>query len=428
MTGPAVLSQSGGKTPVEGIPALGILTKFVSAFPKVGESDQNRKLLSARALVRARRWVEQIETGDSRMIRFAQLAFLREHLPGGPKPEFRTKSCLAALRFDVDYLSLLYSHQAHAARFHGAMVCGSVWTCPVCAERITAVRRKELKKLLAITEFRVCLATLTLKHREGEALSPMVNALNSAIREMRKGRSWRRFEEKWGLVGTVSALEVTRGGNGWHPHKHMIFVMRPLEGKTGAEAKALYETEMQADLYALYHGQLNKAGRDCDQEHGVDVSANRRDYGDYLEKWGATEELTRSTRKQASGGGKSVWELLTDAVNGNERSWAQFLEYARAFKSKKQLVWSKGLRDLLALPEELTDEEAAEVATSPEKLVAAFSRHGLYFLRDHDLFGPVIRETERVEGDSELVLAYLARMGLRRFVASGEQVSPEGVR
>ena len=409
------------ETTAGGPSALGILTKLESAPTSAGFTDVTGKLLSGRSLIRARRWIEQIQTEDARMVRFAQLAFLREHLPA----EFRTRSCLGFLRFDQDFLSLLYSHQANKARFHGAAVCGSVWACPVCAERITANRRKELKKLLALTEYRIVMVTLTLSHHRGEELAGMVDDLNHAVRRTKTGRAWRRFEEKWGLQGHIYALEVTYGRNGWHPHRHEIFVLDPgkFPGKTPAELKELYESEMQAELFDLYHAQLNKAGRDCDEEHGCVVSANRRDYGDYIEKWGCSEELTRSTRKEASGGGRSVWELLTAAVNGDAWSWALYLEYARAFKGKKQLHWSKGLRDLLVLPAELSDQEAAETGEEQENLIAAFSQDGLFYLRDHDLYGPVIRETERVKGDIDLVMSFLARMGLHGFIFTPEQMA-----
>lgn len=382
---------------------LGINTKLDSA-PHFG----------SRKIVRLRRWAEQIATGEANMIRFAQLAYLREYLPN----DIRTKFCLARLQFGREDVTLLYSPEKKS-RFHGATVCGSVWTCPVCAERITAVRRSELKKLLALTKYRVVMVTFTLEHHEGESLKPMVDALNKAVRGVKIHRPWRRFCAKWGVIGHVYALEVTHGDNGWHPHRHEMFILDPAKSELpGEELKRLYESEMQAELYSMYHYELNKAGRDCSEEHGVHVSANRRDYGDYIEKWGVTEELTRSTNKVASGAGKSVWELLTDSVHGDKKAWALFMEYARAFKGKKQLHWSKGLRELLELPvKELTDEEAAQIVPEPDdKPVVIFTRLGWYHMLERDLLGPVKQYSDQVNGNSTLVLAYLARMGLRRFV------------
>jgi hypothetical protein len=322
-----------GATPIfggagQGFP-LGINTKLDSALR-----------FGTRREIRLRRWTEQIATGEPKMIRFAQLAYLRENLPN----DIRTKFCLARMGFNRESVALLYNEESKS-RFKGAAVCGSVWTCPICAERVTAVRRQELKKLLALTEYRIVMATFTLEHHEGEDLKPMVDALNKAVRGVKIHRPWRRFCEKWGVVGHVYTLEVTHGVNGWHPHRHEMFVLDPEKTKIfGDQAKRIFETEMRQELYCLYHYELNKAGRDCDQEHGVKITANRKEYGDYIAKWGVTEELTRSTSKLASGGGKSVWELLTDSVHGDTRAWSLFLDYARAFKGKKQSFAAAGAR------------------------------------------------------------------------------------
>jgi len=40
---------------------------------------------------------------------------------------------------------------------------------------------------------------------------------------MTAGRQWIQFKETFGLVGTIKAVEVTHGGNGWHPHIHVLF-------------------------------------------------------------------------------------------------------------------------------------------------------------------------------------------------------------
>lgn len=401
---------------------LGSNTKFASAPIGWESSPMGDLLASAKTSNRARRWMEQIATGEPRMVRYAQLAFLRERLPN----QFRTKYCLSHLQYNRDYLSLVYSHEHNKAHFRGAAVCGSVWTCPICSERITAIRRNDLKKLAAATNYVLIHVIYTQRHQYGESLKPMVDGLNNAVRAMKSHRPWRRFKAKWGVVGHVHSLEVTYGHNGWHPHRHEMLVLDPGKlGVSGADAKRIYETEMQSDLFAMYQTELHRAGLDCDESHGVKVSANRKDFGDYIAKWGVTEEITRSTDKLASGGGKSVWDLLTDAVNGDTAGWKLFLEYAQAFKGKKQLHWSRGLRDLLALPtEEMSDQEAAEAVQLPDlETLVEFSKFGLYYIRDKDLFGPVRIYTEKVHGDVDLVLAFLARMGLRKYIIGN---LPEG--
>ena len=406
---------------------LGINTKLESALPKPGAEQ-------IRVNNRARRVLEQLEDGesegDSRQIRLAMLAFLRQKLPGANgeyqtktgkiKPEFRTKYCMSYVRGDIGLATYQYSTESGRAGLYDVGVCGSVWTCPNCSERITSQRRTELKQLLALNDkYQIVMVTYTLSHHAGEALKPMVDALNHAVKRTKTGRPWRRLVEKWGIVGHVSTLEVTLGSNGFHTHRHEIFVIdREKTGKTGPEAKQLFETELRAELYAIYKNKLNRAGRDCDEEHGLVVSANRREYGDYITKWGVTEELTRSIHKAASGGGRSVWELLKGAMRGNVEDWRLWMEYIRAFKGKKQLHWSKGLRELLELGAELSDQEAAEVIDLPDdrQVVVSVSQMGLTYIHHKDLDLPIRLYIERVKGDLELVVSFLARMGLRECV------------
>ncbi|MBW5466236.1 rolling circle replication protein, Rep63 protein, partial [Pseudomonas aeruginosa] len=58
------------------------------------------------------------------------------------------------------------------------------------------------------------------------------------------------------------------------------------------------------------------------------------------------------------------WDFLRAILERSE-GWEQsahlFRTYAAAFKSQRQLYWSNGLRALLALGEEATDEEVAAV-------------------------------------------------------------------
>jgi hypothetical protein len=347
---------------------------------------------------------------------------------GKVKPEFRAKYCMAFVRGDKGTATYQYSPSTGRAGLHDVSVCGSVWACPVCSERITARRRNELKHLLAVNDkYFIVMVTYTLSHHDGEDLAPMVQALNHAIRRTKTGRPWRRFVDKWGLVGFVSTLEVTYGQNGWHPHKHEMFVIdREKLGLEGPVAKAKFEGEMQSELFHMYHHKLDIAGRDCDQDHGLVVTANRKAYGEYIAKWGVTEELTRSVHKAASGAGRSVWELLKDSIRGDARAWSLWLEYLRAFKGKKQLHWSKGLRELLELGAELSDQEAAELVDIPEdqRVVVAVSQMGLTYIHSKDLDGPIRSYIERTGGNSSLVLDYMARMGLNRFLVTGPVGAP----
>ena len=61
-----------------------------------------------------------------------------------------------------------------------------------------------------------------------------------------------------------------------------------------------------------------------------------------------------------------MWELLDMYDKGDRRAGYLFEEYAYAFKGKNQLVWSRGLRDLLGV-DEVSDEDIQQ----PESEVVA---------------------------------------------------------
>lgn len=95
------------------------------------------------------------------------------------------------------------------------------------------------------------------------------------------------------------------------------------------------------------------------KEHGAMIQSGNS-AGDYVSKWGLEHEMTKAHIKEGREGGLTPFQFLDKYLEGDERYKNLFLEYAKAFKGKKQLVWSKGLRDLLKMQPEISDEEIAE--------------------------------------------------------------------
>ena len=87
----------------------------------------------------------------------------------------------------------------------------------------------------------------------------------------------------------------------------------------------------------------------------------------YVSKWGIEDEMTKSHAKQGKRNGLSPWGLLRAVLDGNapeiapEPAAALFRLYAHAFKGRRQLHWSVGLRAKL-LPDqvELSDQELVD--------------------------------------------------------------------
>lgn len=240
------------------------------------------------------------------------------------------------------------------AHFSGLQRCGSVWLCPCCAYSISETRRDELNRLLVWgrgQSLKPMMLTLTASHSLSDPLAGQLAAMKAALRLMRQRREWRRLKEI--LRGSVTATEVTHGSNGWHSHFHILVFV---ESDSEEGARALLDP-------------LGDVWRVCLRSSSVGLSGGKAAFhvagassaGRYIAKWGAGEELALTGAKRGRGGGRSPRQLLEAAGLGDVGAAALWREYARAFKGRKQLTWSRGLKAAAGV-DQVTDEEAAEAA------------------------------------------------------------------
>lgn len=152
----------------------------------------------------------------------------------------------------------------------------------------------------------------------------------------------------------MTATEVTHGRNGWHPHFHEILLL----DASPADALAMLET-----LRAGWRTSLAAVGLSGNEAAFQVQSAQAA--GAYVAKFGAAEELALHGEKRGRNGSRGVWQLLDDARDGCARSAAIWREYALAFRGRRQLVWSPGLKARFNIGETSDDEAAAEVDPAP---------------------------------------------------------------
>ena len=267
-------------------------------------------------------------------------------------PEQRVSKCKWAVvskTAGVDVCMTTYERGVERASFAGLQTCGSVWHCPVCAQRISEVRRGELNQLLAWARARglqPVMVTLTARHGIRDRLAEQIDAMKRAKQRLRQRREWRGIKHL--IAGTVTATEVTHGGHGWHTHFHEII---------------LVEAEDEAAALAALDG-LGRVWRAC--LVGVGLSGGRAAWqvqgaaaaGRYVGKWGAAEEMTLTGSKEAKGKGRTPQQLLEDAAEGDEEAARLWQTFALSFKGRRQLVWSPGLRACAGIGE-ISDEAAA---------------------------------------------------------------------
>lgn len=267
----------------------------------------------------------------------------------------------------------------HGSGFSGLQQCGSVWACPVCAAKVAARRSLELGCGLLSWERmggRLLMGTLTLRHHLGHRLADEWDALADAWKSILKSRVWKKWLQRLGVPGNVRVVEVTRGPeHGWHAHLHFVLLI----SGTAAEDQELVDgfTSWLLDKWARA---LEKRGFPgalaVGQEvHLVDGITAAGAVGEYLNKatpYASAEALGRELFGSWTKGARGVWSTVpawriaeTFKATGEVDLLDLWHEYERASKGRRQVTWSRGLRDLLEVGTEQSDEQIAaeEVGT-----------------------------------------------------------------
>jgi len=254
----------------------------------------------------------------------------------------------------------------HGAFFSGLQQCGSIWVCPVCAGKVAGGRAEELQRGIdyALSTGHGCMmVTLTFSHDRTDVLTDSMSGVSKALRALKSGRAYQALMRDFGIIGEVRALEVTHGqANGWHPHTHAITFTR-------CKLSAIERFRFECRLFVLWRAACDKAGIGTPL-FGVGVHVRTaKDAADYVAKWGFATEVTHAHVKSAKAGGRTPWQLLADADAGDQRAAWLFREFAECFKGKRQLYYSKNLRQKLGLLEELTDQQLLDIEPDEKILV-----------------------------------------------------------
>jgi hypothetical protein len=267
-------------------------------------------------------------------------------------PKHRTASCMWSRVSKNSQINVVKDTQTNRARYSGLRVCGRIWTCPMCAAKISERRAGELAQ--AITQARnmdieVALLTVTVPHVKGQTLADLLAAIRKAWNSFTQGGTSSRLRRAIGLVGTIRNIEVTYGENGWHPHFHCLVFYK---------GHLVDLEEMQRKWGEHWQKCAVAAGlREPSTEHGLTVQPGEY-AARYVSKWGLEHEMTKSMAKRSRIGGRTPFDIAEDFSDGKdvEKNAALWREYAEAMHGQRQLYWSAGLKKLL-LVEEKTDEE-----------------------------------------------------------------------
>lgn len=336
---------------------------------------------------------------------------------------------------------LMIDEGTQKAFFNGVQTCGSVWCCPICANRIQEVRRQEIAlvmawfnsqrielmgppergytkcsgylelmgppapgKLRCVAGFnQAVMVTFTFPHAIDDDLKTLLNKQAEALKLLRKGKSWDLFKKRIDFKGLIRSLEVTRGGNGWHPHTHELWFVQFEQDEEKFKEYLISRWLECCKKVGLVES--DEKSIEAFKEHSVDIRFNCNS-SDYLAKyddkshWGVDREIAKASSKIGKAKGMHPFEL---AYRGYSKLW---LEYAEAFKGKSQLFWSKGLKNQIAI-DDIDDKEISENESNEPYFVGAFNKDEWFEVLRKDLRVDLLEWSE--EGKNINLIKELAK-------------------
>lgn len=331
--------------------------------------------------------------------------------------KFRVQICLKRKINKSENVSVCWNDSDKKAHFGNVIRCGSVWTCPVCAKKITEKRREELSYINELWKFGVAvktfdfknnknfigplipdieyikgytyLITLTNPHYANDSLFVLREKQKKAMEYFFSDRKGKFIFSRMGKRHQITNYELTYGKNGWHPHHHILIFS---------------DKYLSVSEFSSIHDALSDHWSNCifksgfrllkEFEKGIACDFQDGTYADqYISKWGIEHEMTKGHVKKGKDDGLTPFDLLRlsfedtpikstyfdvltgEKVEQEKKPSELFKEFAYAFKGARQLMWSRGLKDIFGLRDlsddqimdEVTDE--AVVLTTVEDLV-----------------------------------------------------------
>lgn len=390
-------APSGGGVGAGGVggSALGIYRTSAATRPSAGFStvqgldngwaavDENGELFSPerdaeklRLDARVHKWVLHAAVRHL-MPRHATATCCRNVLPKKRRSEARK---------DVEGVDIWKSNQHGTAHYGNLMTCGFVWSCPICAPKVASRRAVEVEQAITTHQAsggRVAFLTMTVPHYASDHLAELLPEFTEALRSFWSLRATKETLRLVGFAGSIRALEVTHGKNGWHPHTHYLLFIKDCVDLLAIQTLLYqqWENTVNRKLGRQINGHgltLQLVGGGADQG-GTDEDA--RQLSKYVVKgledsiWGVPQEMTGGHIKKGRQGGRTPFALLHDyATQDDDQAGALFVQFVKAFAGRRQLSWSKGLRgQLLGTEVEATDQELADMQVEESTLLGTLT-------------------------------------------------------
>lgn len=275
---------------------------------------------------------------------------------GGVGKRFRTRTCTARPLPGHGGAGVMYSPATGRAGFSGLQVCGSVWTCPVCGDRICRQRAEDLTRLInrhTSLGGEVLLLTFTAPHSRSTDLREFMDLFQRSYDGATNCKAIKTLKRRLGFIGAVTSKEVTHGDVfGFHAHYHVLWFVRfhqPLE-------------VVKEDIFKQWYHYAMKRGLGRVSERAFDVRLGTA-AGEYVSKmgWNVAAEVALSGEKRGRDS-RHPFDLLVGFKSGAiPEGLALFIVYASATWGRRFMTSYKALARKLGVDlEELTDDQIAE--------------------------------------------------------------------
>lgn len=315
-------------------------------------------------------------------------------------PKERVGMCLRMV--GGDFVSVHRHKKSNRSFFGGLLVCGSVWTCPVCAAKISEKRRLELQTAFNAHKEEggyICMLTLTFSHQKSDRLKDILEKFGQATQKFMSGRAYQTIRDEMGQIGRVRVFEVTYGENGFHPHAHIALF----------HTNEVVLNSIRIKMYELWEKACLKVGLNTNFENGLNLQS-AEDAEDYMSKhgtWSLEQELSKSHIKKAKNGSLSPFDFLRIYLQTEEQKYLiLFKEYATYFKGKRQIQWSQGLKKRFIV-EDKSDEELAKEKLEEADLLGMLDYEQWKVVLKYDLRTVLLDNIEKFGFDVGIELTFL---------------------
>jgi hypothetical protein len=246
----------------------------------------------------------------------------------------------------------------------------------------------------------VLFGTMTMRHWTCHRLDDLWASVSKAWGRVTGGKAWISNKKRFGIAGWLRVVEVTFGRNGWHVHIHYLVFLEAWAVRADIEV-------LKASMFGRWAGAMASLGLPAPLMQGQDLrlldGAADQQLSRYFTKAVHQNkriglELTSTQTKTARAIYKtySVWRFLDDVIdNGDADALDHWHEFQRASKGRRQLTWSKGIRERLNLRAEKSDEDIAveELGTKDNDLVL-ITAAGWKIITTHRLMVPILETVE----------------------------------